>query len=105
MQKKTLLALWTWKKLSPSTDNPRIINNLAPGRSFRRTCSKLAMDIINFFEVEDRHLNVIFLTHKCEDIPAKVHESEAMKDVYVLLHKTEEDYSVVIDDLRENNTD
>ena len=87
--KKILHELWIWRKASPSTENDYIIKNLAVKRRNRGPNAKIANDIINFFHVEDAKLNVILLTLKCEDIPSKVHSSEAMKDVYVLLHKSE----------------
>ena len=49
------------------------------------------------------NLNVIFLTLRCEDIPAKIHESVAMQDVYVLLEKSKEDNLAVTEDLREKS--
>ena len=55
----------------------------------------MASDIVNFLEVEDANLGITFLTINCEDIPSNVHESEAMQDVYVLLHKSEQDYAFV----------
>ena len=63
----------------------------------------MAKDIINFFEVEDRNLNVRFLTLKCEKIPSRVHESVAMQEVYVLMHKSQEDYNEVIDRLADRD--
>ena len=97
--KEILHELWIWRKASPSTDNSYLIKNLSQRRKRRGGNVSNAQDIINFFHVEDANLNVIFLTLKCEDIPSKVHESEAMKDVYVLLHKSEKDYMDVMHDL------
>ena len=100
--KELLKKLWEWKKLSPSTSNDYIIKNLSArrlNRGNKHVKLTLAKDIINFFDVEDRKLNVRFLTLKCEKIPSKVHESAAMQDVYVLLHKSQEDYNTVIDGL------
>ena len=100
--KEILKKLWEWKKLSPSTSNDYIIKNLSarrPNRGNKHVKLTLAKDIINFFDVEDRKLNVRFLPLKCEKIPSKVHESAAMQDVYVLLHKSQEDYNTVIDGL------
>ena len=56
----------------------------------------MASDIINFLEVEDANLNVSFLTVHCEKIPSQVHEKEAMNDVYVMLHKSQEDYDILM---------
>ena len=100
--KEILKKLWEWKKLSPSTNNQYIIKNLAarrPKRGNKHVKLTLAKDIINFFDIEDRKLNVRFLTIQCEKTPSKVHESAAMQDVYVLLHKSQEDYNTVIDGL------
>ena len=105
--KEILKKLWVWKKLSPSSSNGYIIKSL-DARRLNRGHKKnvkltLAKDIINFFEVEDRNLNVRFLTLKCEKIPSRVHESAAMEDVYVLLHKSQEDYNTVIDGLNDRD--
>ena len=63
-----------------------------------RACkTTIATDIINFFNAEDVNLNIRFLTYECEKIPSPVHESEAMKDVYVLLHKSQADYNHVVE--------
>ena len=64
---------------------------------------RIAQDIINFLHLEDLNLNIIFLTLKCEDIPSIVHESEALQDVYPLLHKNEQDYNNVMDLLNQKN--
>ena len=103
--KLTLLKLWRWKNRTPSTTNQYIIKNLGPRRKVRLTCSVLARDIIEFLEIEDGNLNVVFLTLKCEELPAKIHESQAMQDVYVMLHRTEDDYLRVTEEVRENSID
>ena len=94
---KVLADLWEWKKLTPSTPNDYIIKHLS-GRRLARACkTTIATDIINFFNAEDANLNIRFLTYECEKIPSPVHESEAMKDVYVLLHKSQADYNHVVE--------
>ena len=94
---KVLADLWEWKKLTPSTPNDYIIKHLS-GRRLARACkTTIATDIINFFNAEDVNLNIRFLTYECEKIPSPVHESEAMKDVYVLLHKSQADYNHVVE--------
>ena len=105
--KEIIKKLWVWKKLSPSSSNDYIIKNLDARRlnhgNKKNVKLTLVKDIINFFEVEDRNLNVRFLTLKCEKIPSRVHESAAMQDVYVLLHKSQEDYNTVIDGLNDRD--
>ena len=102
--KEILRKLWVWKNLTPSSPNEYIYKNLEAKRQRgSNTKPSLARDIINFFEVEDRNLDVTFLTLKCEVIPSKVHESEAMKDVYVLLHKSQEDYETVFHKLNDRD--
>ena len=102
--KEILRKLWVWKNLTPSSPNEYIYKNLEAKRQRgSNTKPSLARDIINFFEVEDRNLDVTFLTLKCEVIPSKVHESEAMKDVYVLLHKSQEDYETVFHRLNDRD--
>ena len=82
--KRLLLTLWKWKKCKPSSDNNYIIKGLEDKRKGRGSKTNTAMDIIKFLQVEDANLGILFLTLKCELIPSKVHESEAMKDIYVL---------------------
>ena len=94
---KVLADLWEWKKLSPSTSNDYVIRNLQGRRRIGACRTKAANDIINFFEAEDANLNIRFLTLECEKIPSPIHESEAMKDVYVLLHKSQADYNCVME--------
>ena len=101
--KETLLKLWNWKKLTPSSPNAYIIKNLAERRKNKGAKGRMATDIINFLDVEDAKLGITFVTLNCEDIPSKVHESAAMKDVYVLLHKTQQDYDYVKDNVDQNN--
>ena len=95
--KETLLALWKWKKCEPSTTNTYIIKNLETRRKKRGGKTQSAHDIIKFLQVEDVKLNITFLTMKCEMIPSEILESEAMRDIYVLMHKSEEDYKAVME--------
>ena len=101
--KEILLKLWNWKKLTPSSPNAHIIKNLGERRKNKGAKGRMASDIINFLDVEDANLDITFVTLNCEDIPSKVHESAAMKDVYVLLHKSEQDYDYVKDNVDQNN--
>ena len=95
--KEVLLKLWNWRKLTPSSQNVYVIKNLEEKRRYRGAKGRLASDIVNFLEVEDANLDITFLTINCEVIPSKVHEREAMQDVYVLLQKSEEGYAYVTD--------
>ena len=95
--KATLLALWQWKKLTPSSTNHYIIRNLEPRRMNGNIKPKIAEDIMKFLEVEDGNLSITFLTLNCEEIPSIVHESMAMKDVYVLMHQSQQNYNTVLD--------
>ena len=97
--KALLLNLWNWRKLSPSSPHEHVIKNLGERRKSRGAKRRMATDIINFLEVEDAKLGITFVTLNCDDIPSKIHESEAMKDVYVLLHKSEQDYDFVKESL------
>ena len=101
--KEVLLKLWNWRKLTPSTQNTYIIKNLEEKRKSRGAKGRMASDIVNFFEVEDANLGITFLTLNCEVIPSKVHEREAMQDVYVLLHKSEEDYAYVTERIEQRD--
>ena len=94
---KVLKDLWEWKKLSPSSANDYIIRPLGNRRKAGKNKLRIATDILNFFDVEDRNLDIIFLTLECEKIPSPVHESQAMNEVYILLHKSKEDYNSVMD--------
>ena len=94
--KEVLLKLWNWRKLTPSSQNVYVIKNLEEKRRYRGAKGRLASDIVTL-EVEDANLGITFLTLNCEVIPSKVHEREAMQDVYVLLQKSEEDYAYVTD--------
>ena len=96
-----LLKLWVWRGGARSSDNEWIYKNLEPRRVNKRSNKALATDMINFLEVENANLKVTFFTQECENTPSPVHESEAMKDVYVLLHQTMEDYSEVRETQRE----
>ena len=101
--KEVLLKLWNWRKLTPSTQNTYIIKNLEEKRKSRGAKGRMASDIVNFFEVEDANLGITFLTLNCEVTPSKVHEREAMQDVYVLLHKSEEDYAYVTERIEQRD--
>ena len=101
--KQLLLTLWEWKKCKPSTDNNFIIKGLEARRKGRGGKTNTAMDIINFLHVEDANLGIIFLTLKCELIPSKVHESEAMKDIYVLMHQSDNDHKALVEKLEEKS--
>ena len=57
------------------------------------------MDIIEFLEKEDARLDVIFLTLNCEEIPSKVHNRDALEEVYLLLDKNEYEYTEVMSNL------
>ena len=103
--KKVLLDLWNWRKCVPSTDNSHIIKGLESKRKVRYGKSDAAKDILRFLEVEDATLGVIFLTRQCEIIPSKILESEAMRDIYVLMHKSESDYKQVMDILEEKSAE
>ena len=95
---KLLNSLWTWKGLSPSSDNDYVIRHIGErrrnGTEMKRVLT-MATDILNFFELEDKNLDISFLTEECEKIPSPVHEKEAMSDVYVLLHSCQEDYNTL----------
>ena len=94
---KLLSSLWEWKKLTPSSDNGFILRNIGDRRRGKKEnrVRIMATDIINFFHVEDKNLNISFLTEECEKIPSSIHEKEAMSDVYVLLHNCQEDYNTL----------
>ena len=99
-----LNSLWTWKKLTPSSSNEYIIKGIGNRRRAKKNvCRTMASDIINFLEVEDANLNVCFLTVNCEKIPSSVHEKEAMSSVYVMLHKTQEDYDILMAAVNNND--
>ena len=101
--KQLLLTLWKWKKCNPSSDNNYIIKGLEDRRQGKRNKTNTAMDIIKFLQVEDANLGIIFLTLKCELIPSKVHESEAMKDIYVLMHQSDDDHKALVEQLEEKS--
>ena len=101
--KALLLNLWNWRKLTPSSPHEHVIKNLGERRKSRGAKGRMATDIINFLEVEDAKLGITFVTLNCDDIPSKIHESEALKDVYVLLHKSEQDYDFVKESLDQKN--
>ena len=103
--KQILLDLWNWKGLVPSIPNDYIIKNLAQTRLRKRAKPKLANDILSFLETEDGNLDIIFLTEHCEVIPTSIHESQAMYEVYLLLHQTQADYNTVMDILSERDLD
>ena len=92
------------KKAPSSPNHDHIISNLnTERRKGKGINGRIAHDIINFLHVEDANLGVIFLTLECEVLPSKVHESEAMRDVMVLLHKGEHDYNIVMEELNEKS--
>ena len=93
---KLLSSLWTWKNLTPSSDNGFIIRNIGVRRRVGKKTLIMATDIINFLEVEDKNLNIGFLTEECEKIPSPIDEKEAMSDVYVLLHSCQEEYNTLM---------
>ena len=103
--KKVLLDLWNWRKCVPSSENTWVIKGLETKRKVREGKSDTARDIIKFFEIEDANLKVIFLTKKCELIPSKILESEAMRDIYVLLHKSESDYKNAMEILEQKTAE
>ena len=103
--KESLLSLWNWRKCEPSTDNNYIIKNLESRRQKRGGKTTTAHDIIKFLHVEDARLNITFLTMKCELIPSKILESEAMRDIYVLMHKSDEDYKAVMEVLEQKSVE
>ena len=97
--KAVLLKLWQWRNCEPSSANAYIYKNLEIRRNQRKPA--IANDIINFLKVEDANLGIVFLTLKCELIPSKVHETEAMRDIYVLMHERESEYLAVTESLNE----
>ena len=101
--KLLLKKLWEWRKCTASSGNEYVIKSLDERRSRSGANVRIAQDIINFLHLEDLNLNIIFLTLKCEDIPSIIHESEAMQDVYPLLHKNEQDYDNVMELLNQKN--
>ena len=101
--KALLLKLWNWKKCQPSTENTYIIKGLDTKRQGSSGKKSSAHDIINFLNIEDANLNITFLTLKCEKIPSKVTESQAMKDIYVLMHASVTAELVLIDAFHADN--
>ena len=99
--KSILLKLWNWKKCQPSTENTYIIKGLGTKRQGQNGKKSSADDIINFLNVEDANLDIIFLTLKCEKIPSKVTESQAMKDIYVLMHESDSNYQRLLSDFND----
>ena len=103
LAKLQLKRLWEWRKCEPCTPNDYIIKNLSVRRNQRNKKTRIAEDIIHFFNVEDRNLNIVFLTLKVEEIPSNIHEKEAMKDIYVLLDKSQQDYSNAMELMSQKN--
>ena len=93
---KLLNTLWEWKQLTPSTPRDYVIRNIGERRRVGNKRLIMAKDIINFLEVEDKNLNISFITVECEKIPSPVHEKEAVSDVYVLLHRNQEDHNTLM---------
>ena len=77
------------------------VKKLIELRSLRGTNIRLALDVIEFLQLEDGRLDVIFLTLHCEEIPSRVHERDCMKEVYLLLEKNEYEYTEVMENLYE----
>ena len=101
--KQILLKLWAWRRCNPSVpEKEYIINNLKERRKTHK-CPALAKDIIEFLQVEDRNLDIVFLSLRCEDLPCKVSESAAMQDVYVLLHERENENMFTNDKLTQQS--
>ena len=101
--KEILLALWKWRKCVRSSENEYIIKNLHPKRKERK--NGIASDIVKFLQVEDANLGITFLTLECETIPLKIHESEAMKDIYILMHKADSDNQAIMENLEGKATE
>ena len=101
--KNTLLNLWNWRKCQPSTENTYIIKGLETKRQGRNGKTTSVEDIVNFLSVEDANLGIIFLTLECEKIPSKVTESEAMKDIYVLMHESDSNYQRLMSDFHDKS--
>ena len=99
--RKLLNNLWTSKKLTPIPEHENIIKRLTESRSTRGTNVKIANDIIDFLQVEDSRLNIIFLTLNCEEIPSNVHEKDVLKDIYILLDKSEHENYEIMEHLRD----
>ena len=58
---------------------------------------RMITDILEFLQLEDPRLKVTFLTLHCEDIPSKVTEESAVRDVLILLEKNEYDYNRILE--------
>ena len=101
--KEILQKLWDWRDLSPSTNNKYVVDNLQARRIGQGTNYRHARDIITFLTIEGANLNIKFLTENCENIPGCVHETEALRDVYTLLNKNQQEYLAIKDDLREKS--
>ena len=99
--RKLLHAIWLWRDLPDIPAHTKVANMLIERRQLRQSNLLLSSDIIDFLQLEDARLKVTFLTLRCEDIPSKVTEQEAMRDVYTLLSKNEYDYNKAIVSLQE----
>ena len=97
--RQILQKLWAWRNLEPIPTHMDAVNKLITPRTMRGTNQRLALDIIEFLEKEDARLDVIFLTLCCEEIPSKIHERDALQEVYLLLEKNEFEYTQVIENL------
>ena len=49
--KAILLALWQWKKITPSSPNHYIIRNIGPRQMYGNIKPKIAKDIMKFLEL------------------------------------------------------
>lgn len=96
-----LQKLWVWRNQEPIPKHVATVKKLIEPRSLRGTNIRLALDVIEFLQLEDGRLDVIFLTLHCEEIPSRVHERDCMKEVYLLLEKNEYEYTEVMENLYE----
>ena len=79
----------------------QVVNNIIATCSLRHGNYRLVTDILDFLQLEDSRLNVTFLTQQCEDLPSKVTEEMAMKEVLILLEKNEYDYNRILETYEE----
>ena len=87
--RKVLQALWVLRGLQPQPNKLHVVNNIIATRSLRHGNYRMITDILEFLQLEDPRLNVTFFTLHCEDIPSKVTEESAVRDVLILLEKNE----------------
>ena len=66
---KLLNSLWIWKQLNPSTSREYVVRNIGERRRPKNKTLTMAKDIITFLEVEDKNLNISFITVECEKNP------------------------------------